>query len=128
MAVKWKILNPLSRNSVNKPLDVGVRAINNLMTRKGQRMVLLLDRELESLFAWNDVQIYRGRNSCCWTYWRARQGSRQFCKKYTFWRCKGKTIVVAVPADRSPLLRIRGANRATAIAEYFRSIGRMYYL
>ena len=29
--------------------------------------------------------------------------------------------VVAVPADQSPLLRVRGANRATAIAEYFRS-------
>ena len=37
---------------------------------------------------------------------------------------KNKTIVVAVPADRSPLLRIRGANRATAIAEYFRSKGK----
>ena len=32
-----------------------------------------------------------------------------------------KISVVAVPADRSPLIRIRAANRATAIAEYFRS-------
>ena len=32
-----------------------------------------------------------------------------------------KIIIVAVPADRSPLLRMRGANRCTAIAEYFRS-------
>ena len=31
-----------------------------------------------------------------------------------------KITVVAVPADRSPLMRIRAANRATAIAEYFR--------
>ena len=31
-----------------------------------------------------------------------------------------KVVVVAVPADRSPLLRIQGAKRATAIAEYFR--------
>ena len=29
-----------------------------------------------------------------------------------------KIIIVAVPADRSPLLRMRGANRCTAIAEY----------
>ena len=34
---------------------------------------------------------------------------------------KNKITVVAVPADQSPLLRVRGANRATAIAEYFRS-------
>ena len=52
-------------------------------------------------------------------------GSRQFCKKNILsGDAKSKTIVVAVPADRSPLLRIRGANRATAIAEYFRSIGK----
>ena len=32
-----------------------------------------------------------------------------------------KITVVVFPADRSPLMRIRGTNRATAIAEYFRS-------
>ena len=32
--------------------------------------------------------------------------------------------MVAVPADRSPLLRIRAAERATAIAEYFRDKGK----
>jgi flagellum-specific ATP synthase len=35
-----------------------------------------------------------------------------------------KLCAVAVPADRSPLLRIRGANRATAIAEYYRDQGK----
>merc|ERR1711975_177581 len=35
-----------------------------------------------------------------------------------------KITVVAVPADQSPLLRIRAANRATAIAEYFRDKGK----
>ena len=38
-----------------------------------------------------------------------------------------KIIIVAVPADRSPLLRMRGANRCTAIAEYFRSKGKNVY-
>ncbi|MEC8578669.1 MAG: FliI/YscN family ATPase, partial [Pseudomonadota bacterium] len=37
---------------------------------------------------------------------------------------RGKTVIVAVPADRSPLLRIRGAERATSIAEYFRDQGK----
>ena len=37
-----KFLNPLSRNSVNKPLDVGVRAINSLLTvGKGQRVGII---------------------------------------------------------------------------------------
>jgi flagellum-specific ATP synthase len=34
------------------------------------------------------------------------------------------SIVVAVPADASPLLRMRGAHLATAIAEFFRGEGR----
>ena len=38
-----------------------------------------------------------------------------------------KIIIVAVPADRSPLLRMRGANRCTAIAEYFRSKGKISF-
>jgi len=37
---------------------------------------------------------------------------------------RDKVTVVAVPADRSPLLRIQGAKRATAIAEYFRNEGK----
>ena len=35
-----------------------------------------------------------------------------------------RTVTVAVPADKSPLLRIKGAERATSIAEYFRSKGK----
>jgi flagellum-specific ATP synthase len=34
------------------------------------------------------------------------------------------TIIVAVPADQSPVLRLRGLHRATAYAEYFRSQGK----
>ena len=37
---------------------------------------------------------------------------------------KKRTTIVAVPADKSPLLRIKGAERATSIAEYFRSRGK----
>jgi len=37
---------------------------------------------------------------------------------------RDKVVIVAVPADRSPLLRIQGAKRATTIAEYFRDKGK----
>jgi flagellum-specific ATP synthase len=36
---------------------------------------------------------------------------------------RDKSVVVAVPADHAPLLRLRAAMRATAIAEYFRAQG-----
>jgi flagellum-specific ATP synthase len=43
-------------------------------------------------------------------------------------RIAAKSVIVAVAADRSPLLRIRAAMRATAIAEYFRSKGKKVLL
>ena len=47
-----------------------------------------------------------------------------FTKEVLNSHSKDKVVVVAVPADRSPLLRIQGAKRATAIAEYFRDQGK----
>ena len=121
-----KFLNPMSRNAVNKPLDVGVRAINSLLTvGKGQRLGIIAGSGvgksvlLGMMCRYTEAEIVvvgligeRGREV----------GS--FVKNLLSGDAKNKTIVVAVPADRSPLLRIRGANRATAIAEYFRSKGK----
>ena len=121
-----KFLNPLARNPVDKPLDVGVRAINSLLTiGKGQRVGIIAGSGvgksvlLGMMCKYTEAEIVVvgliGE--------RAREvGS--FVKNILSGSAKSKTIVVAVPADRSPLLRIRGANRATAIAEYFRSKGK----
>ena len=121
-----KFLNPMSRNAVSKPLDVGVRAINSLLTvGKGQRLGIIAGSGvgksvlLGMMCRYTEAEIVvvgligeRGREV----------GS--FVRNLLSGDAKNKTIVVAVPADRSPLLRIRGANRATAIAEYFRSKGK----
>jgi flagellum-specific ATP synthase len=121
-----KFLNPMSRNAVDKPLDVGVRAINSLLTvGRGQRLGIIAGSGvgksvlLGMMCRYTEAEIVvvgligeRGREV----------GS--FVKNLLSGVAKNKTIVVAVPADRSPLLRIRGANRATAIAEYFRSKGK----
>ena len=48
----------------------------------------------------------------------------EFVKAVFSANTRKRTVVVAEPADRSPLLRIRAANRATAIAEYFRDKGK----
>ena len=121
-----KFLNPMSRNAVDKPLDVGVRAINSLLTvGKGQRLGIIAGSGvgksvlLGMMCRYTEAEIVvvgligeRGREV----------GS--FVKNLLSGNAINKTIVVAVPADRSPLLRIRGDNRATAIAEYFRSKGK----
>ena len=119
-------INPLSRKPVDKPLDVGVRAINALLTvGKGQRIGIIAGSGvgksvllgMMSRFTTADVVVVgmigeRGREV------------GEFAKTVLDQDSKSRTTIVAVPADRSPLLRIRGAERATAIAEYYRNQGK----
>ena len=119
-------INPLSRKPVDKPLDVGVRAINSLITvGKGQRIGIIAGSGvgksvllgMMSRFTTADVVVVgmigeRGREV------------GEFAKIVLDQDSRSRTTIVAVPADRSPLLRIRGAERATAIAEYYRDQGR----
>jgi flagellum-specific ATP synthase len=119
-------INPLARERVSKPLDVGVRVINSLLTvGQGQRLGIIAGSGvgksvllgMMSRFTEADVIVVgligeRGREV------------GGFVQNILSGEAKDRTVVVAVPADRSPLLRIRGAERATAIAEYFRAKGK----
>ncbi len=119
-------INPLARQPVDEPLDVGVRAINGLVSvGRGQRIGIIAGSGvgksvlLGMMSRYTDADIVvvgmigeRGREV----------GS--FVRTILSGEAQKRTAVVAVPADRSPLLRIRGAERATAIAEYFRDQGK----
>ena len=123
-------LNPLQRTPVTEPLDVGVRVINSLLSIGcGQRLGIIAGSGvgksvllgMMTRFTEADVVVVglvgeRGREV------------GHFVEKALTGASKARTIIVAVPADRSPLLRIRGAERATAIAEYFRAQGRKVLL
>ena len=103
-----------------------MRAINALLTvGKGQRIGIIAGSGvgksvllgMMSRFTTADVVVVgmigeRGREV------------GEFAKTVLDQDSKSRTTIVAVPADRSPLLRIRGAERATAIAEYYRDKGR----
>ena len=119
-------VNPFNRNPITEILDVGIRNINSLLTiGLGQRVGImagsgvgksvLLSMITKSTTA--DVIVIaligeRGREVASFTKDILNSHSRE------------KVVMVAVPADRSPLLRIQGAKRATAIAEYFRDQGK----
>ncbi len=121
-----KTINPLQRNKVEKPFDVGVRSINSLVTiGMGQRIGIIAGSgvgksillQMMSKYADADVVVVGLIGE------RAREVKTmvETLKKYDE---NNKIIIIAVPADRSPLLRMKGANRCTAIAEYFRSKGK----
>ena len=119
-------LNPLAREPISQPLDVGVRVINSLLTvGRGQRL---------GLFAGTGV----GKSTLLGMMTRYTQADvivvgligergrevRDFLDHNLGPEGLKRACVVATPADRSPLLRLRAAYTATAIAEYFRDQGR----
>ena len=117
-------ISPMERSNISQPLDMGVRAINSLLTvGKGQRMGLLKWYRKSTLlgmmtrFTEADVVVVglvgeRGREV------------REFVEDSLGPEGLKRSVVVATPADTSPLMRVAGCWRATAIAEHFRSQGK----
>ena len=119
-------INPLSRAPVDQVLDVGVRAVNTLLTLgRGQRV---------GLFAGSGV----GKSSLLGMMTRHTTADvivvgligergrevRDFVVNTLGEAGMRKAVVVASPADQSPLMRLRAAYLATALAEGFRDEGK----
>lgn len=123
-------INPLERSGISQQFDVGVRSINGLLTLgRGQRVGLfagsgvgksallgMMTRHSEA-----DVTVIaligeRGRE--------VNDFVRETLGKVGLQRA----VVIAVPADQPPLLRLQGAMLATAIAEGFRDRGKQVLL
>jgi flagellum-specific ATP synthase len=118
--------NPLHRAPITQALDVGVRAINALLTvGRGQRMGLFAGSGvgksvllgMMARFTSADVIVVgligeRGREV------------KEFIENILGADGLARSVVVAAPADTPPLQRLHGAAYATAIAEYFRDQGK----
>ena len=124
--IHGKPINPLSRKPICEPLDVGVRAINALLTvGRGQRMGLFAGSGvgksvllgMMTRFTEADVIVVgligeRGREV------------KEFIQNILGKEGLARSVVVASPADSTPVLRMQGASLATSIAEYFRDQGK----
>lgn len=119
-------INPLLRHPVCEPLDVGVRAINTMITvGKGQRM---------GLFAGSGVgksvlmgMMTRGTTADVVVVGLIGERGREvkeFIQDILTEEEREKAVVVAAPADTSPLMRLKGCESAVTIAEYFRDQGK----
>lgn len=122
--------NVLNRGRVTKTIDLGVRAINALLTAgHGQRIAVAAGSGVGKSvligqiigFAEADVIVVGLIGE------RGREVS-DFVETKMAGPMKSRTVTVAVPADHSPILRLRAAFRATAIAEYFRKQGKKVLL
>lgn len=118
-------LNPLSRKPIHQPMDVGVRAINAMLTvGQGQRM---------GLFAGSGVgksvllgMMTRGTTADVVVVGLIGERGREvkeFIEDILGVEGRARSVVVAAPADASPLMRLKGCETALTIAEYFRDQG-----
>ena len=119
-------VNPLSRKRITRSLDIGIRAVNGLLTIGcGQRMGIFSGSGvgksvLLGMIARNtkaDVNVIaligeRGREV------------NEFIEKELGEEGLKRSVIVVATSDHLPLIRMRGAFIATAIAEYFRDQGK----
>jgi flagellum-specific ATP synthase len=119
-------INPLERAPIRQTLDVGVRAINGLLTvGRGQRLGLFAGSGvgksvllgMMARYTEADVVVVgligeRGREV------------KEFIDQILGAEGMARAVVVAAPADHPPLMRLNGAAYAMSIAEYFRDQGK----
>jgi flagellum-specific ATP synthase len=120
-----RFINPLGRKPIREPLDVGVRAINALLSvGRGQRLGLFAGTGvgksillgMMTKFTNADVVVVgligeRGREV------------NEFVQKILGEEGLARAAVIAAPADHPPLMRLHAALLATAVAEHFRDEG-----
>ncbi len=125
-----KLQSPLDRGRVLEPLDVGVRAINGLLTiGQGQRVGIMAGSGVGKSVLLG--MIVRAAEADVVVIGLIGERSREvadFLETKVAGAARQRSVVVAVPANHSPVLRIRGAMRATAIAEGFRAEGKRVLL
>ncbi len=121
--------NVLDRGRVLERFDVGVRAINALLTAgRGQRIAIMAGSGVGKSVLMG--QMIAGTEAEIIVVGLIGERGREV-SDFLETKLKGqmhKSVVVAVPADHPPVLRLRAAARATAIAEYFRARGKQVLL
>ena len=117
--------NVLDRGRVIEPFDLGVRAVNALLTAgRGQRIAIIAGSGVGKSVLMG--QMIAGAEADVIVVGLIGERGREvsdFLQTKLSGPMMRKSVVVAVPADHPPVLRLRAASRATAIAEYFRSRG-----
>jgi flagellum-specific ATP synthase len=119
-------INPLDRMPVRTVLDVGVRAINCLLTvGRGQRLGLFAGSGVGKSILLGMMARYTSADLAVVGLIGERgREVREFVETNLGQEGLARSVVVAAPADSPPLLRLHGASYATAVAEYFRDQGK----
>lgn len=117
--------NPLLRTPVREPLDVGIRAINGLLTvGKGQRLGLFAGSGVgKSMLLGMMTRNTAAQIVVVGLIGERGREVREFIEHSLGAEGLARAVVIAAPADQSPLMRLRAAQLCHRIAEYFREQG-----
>ena len=117
--------NPLTRQPIVEPLDVGVRAINGILTPgKGQRLGLFAGSGVgKSMLLGMMTRNTRAQVVVVGLIGERGREVREFIEHALGEEGRRRAVVVAAPADQSPLLRLRAAQLCHRLAEYYREQG-----
>ena len=121
-----KPLNPLQRPRVEEPIDVGVKAINSLLTLgKGQRVGIMAGSGVGKSTLMGMIARYTSAdvNVIALVGERGRE-VLEFIENALGPEGLAKSVLVVATSDESPLVRMRAAYAATAVAEFFRDEGK----
>ncbi|MEK6706370.1 MAG: FliI/YscN family ATPase [Bdellovibrionota bacterium] len=118
--------HPLEREMITEPLDLGIRAINSMLTcGKGQRVGIMAGSGVGKSVLLGMMARHTSAdvNVIALIGERGRE-VREFIEKDLGKEALKHSVVVVSTSDKSPLLRMRGAFLAMTIAEYFRDQGK----
>ena len=118
-------LNPLQRKRIREPLDLGIRAINGLLTVGcGQRVGIFAGSGVGKsvLLGMLAKKTTADVNVIALIGERGRE-LNEFIEKQLGPEGLARSVIVVATSDHLPLIRMRGAFVATAVAEYFRDQG-----
>jgi flagellum-specific ATP synthase len=125
-----RAINPLSREPIREPLDVGVGAINALLSvGRGQRMGLFAGSGVGKSVLLGMMTRYTNADVIVVGLIGERgREVKEFVQNILSEEGLARAVVVATPADNSPLMRMHGAMLATRVAEHFRDQGKQVLL
>ena len=123
-------INPLRRTTISEPLDVGVRAINGLLTvGRGQRIGLFAGSGVGKSVLLGMMARYTSADVIVVGLIGERgREVKEFVERILGPKDRKRAVVIATPADTPPLMRLHGAWLASAVAEYFRDQGKSVLL
>eukprot|EP00095_Tigriopus_kingsejongensis_P002673 snap_masked-scaffold3445_size8627-processed-gene-0.4 protein:Tk02673 transcript:snap_masked-scaffold3445_size8627-processed-gene-0.4-mRNA-1 annotation:"flagellar protein export atpase" len=123
-------LNPLSRSAITEVLDVGVRTINSLLTvGRGQRLGLFAGSGVGKSSLLGMMARYTSADVVVVGLIGERgREVKEFIEQILGDEGRRRSVVIAAPADATPLMRLHGAMLTHSVAEHFRDQGKSVLL